>query len=151
MSRNIESILRRNTKYAKLLDDHIREQIRREIPPLNESHPTRRKYNNQPVVNLHGDKFDSKLEERVYQRLCALYGRGMVFRQVSIPLGGGVRIRPDFMVIEESAPRSNSGECYAFPCVTVCFYDAKGHETEAFRTKRRILASRGIEITLLRK
>ena len=56
-----------------------------------------RKYRNVPVETADGQRFDSKLEAKVYGDLCAEYGKENVVRQVSIPIAPGVRIRPDWV------------------------------------------------------
>jgi hypothetical protein len=135
----LESIFRRNPSFAKQIDAAKAETPR---PKALDAKQGRQKYGNHKVER-DGMKFDSKLEAAVYARLCDEYGKERVFRQVSIPLGGGVRIRPDFMVVTVLDYKTR-GE------VVVKFIDAKGYETEAFRTKRKLLACRGIKIELAR-
>lgn len=95
-----------------------------------------RKHHNAPEAG-----FDSKLEHRVYQRLCLAHGERNVIRQVSIPLGK-LRIRPDFMVIEE---RFGDGSFRAR------LVDAKGLPTREWRAKANHLEqAHGLEIQIIR-
>ncbi len=80
--------------------------------------PKRNKYRAEPVV-VDGERFDSKLEYRVYQRLCAGYGERNVMRQVTLRCGKNT-MRIDFMIIEQRHDADR---------VTVSFRDAKGMET----------------------
>ena len=106
----------------------------------------RSKYRNIPTV-VDGQRFDSKLEAKVYGDLCLEYGKQNVIRQVSIPIGAQ-RIRPDFMVLIYKDPLDKFEE----PSYNVMFIDAKGRETPAWRAKANCLkALHGIEIQLRRK
>ncbi len=103
--------------------------------------PKPNKYRNQPV-EVDGQRFDSKLEEAVYRRLVAQYGRGGVIRQVSIPIGSK-RIRPDFLCI---VARHEDGT------FTGRWLDAKGHATEAWSAKQNhLLDVYGLEIQVVKK
>lgn len=87
--------------------------------------PKRHKYAARPTVR-DGQRFDSKLEATVYDRLCLLQkGGGVVFflRQVPLHLEAGVKLVVDFLVFW------SDGTC--------SFVDAKGVETESFRAKKR--------------
>lgn len=74
-----------------------------------------------------GIRFPSKLEARIYDRLCALQERGAIvgfLRQPRFDLGGGTTYAADFLVFHVD------GSCEVV--------DAKGHETKAFiRSKKQ--------------
>lgn len=61
---------------------------------------SRPKYGNKVVVDKEtGQRFDSQLELRIFKALVAMYGQRNVARQMSFMLSGGVRMRPDFVVL----------------------------------------------------
>lgn len=94
------------------------------------------KYRNVPTERG-GQRFDSKLEADVYDRLVAYYGKLNVIRQVSFPIGRK-RIRPDFFVIL-------AGRRFVVA-------DAKGIATDAWKSKANHLRDvHGIEIVLIHK
>ncbi len=103
------------------------------VEPRTTERPT--KYGNVRVEH-DGEAFDSKLEHRVWLRLCA--SAVAVIRQVSLPLGGKRRMRPDFLVIHDVLPDGRFvGE----------FVDAKGMETEAWTLKAKWLEDKyGIKV-----
>ncbi len=82
------------------------------------------KYKAEPVV-VDGERFDSKLEYRVYRRLVTEHGAYSVLRQVTIRAGKN-RMRPDFMVIHE---RYEDGSFRA------SLHDAKGLVTRDWQAK----------------
>jgi hypothetical protein len=88
-----------------------------------------------------GIRFDSKLEARHYERLVAGQKQGrirMFLRQVPLHLPGGTKLVIDFLVFWEDG--------------MVSFEDAKGMETDAFKTKRREVEQLyDIELTLITK
>lgn len=75
-----------------------------------------------------GIRFPSKLEARLYDRLCALQERRAIvgfLRQPRFDLGGGTTYAADFLVFHID------GSCEVI--------DAKGHETKAFvRSKKQV-------------
>lgn len=94
-----------------------------------------------PYIFIKDDKFDSILEATAYVRLCAQYGKENIIRQVSIPLGGGASIRPDFFAIILTSGMSDWPQFKLF--------DAKGHETRDWKNKRKWLKDKyrvGIEL-----
>jgi hypothetical protein len=100
-----------------------------------------KKYRNQPC-EAGGEKFDSKLEAEAYKKLCALWGKENVIRQVSIPIGDK-RIRPDFLVIKEVL---EGGKVFVG-----FFADAKGFATDAWTAKANHLKDKhGLSIELIR-
>jgi hypothetical protein len=107
-----------------------------------------RKYKNEPVTDEEtGEKFDSRLEHRVWKALVAKYGARNVMRQVSIMLKGGIRMRPDFIVL---------GWIEEFGTSTRVFrrvIDAKGMPpTSDWNNKKKLLrAEFGIECEIIRK
>ena len=88
------------------------------------------KFGNVRTENEAGEKFDSKLERTVYERLVARFGIKNVMRQVSLVLPGGVRMKPDFLVIHE---RFDDGT------VRVGLLDAKGHATRDWLNKAKVM------------
>jgi len=112
------------------------------ITPDGKPQATRRKYGNQPTINACGERFDSKLEERVYGQLRAAYGDAGVVRQVSIPVGDK-RIRPDFLIIHSVMTDGRFiGE----------LADAKGHATEGWTAKANHLKDKhGLSIREIKK
>ena len=102
----------------------------------------KRKYRNTPVY-VDGERFDSKHERAIYDRLVAEHGAENVIRQVSLPIGGGNRLRVDFMVIWVDYAKSKTTP----GCVLVEFIDAKGVVTDTWKAKARHLADKhGIKI-----
>lgn len=92
-------------------------------------------------TELDGIKFPSKLEASYYERLKLLQKAGEVvffLRQVPFHLGGGVTYRVDYQVFY------TNGE--------VAFIDVKGHETEEFITKKKLVESMyPVEIEVVKK
>ena len=85
------------------------------------------------------DRFDSKLEARVYLRLCGEHGKENIIRQVTIPLGGGASLRPDFFVITDR---------FADGSFRVKLMDGKGKPTRDWTNKNKWLKQKytiGIE------
>jgi hypothetical protein len=110
--------------------------------------PKTRKYHNEPVVDEDtGEKFDSKLEHRVWKALVAKYGERNVMRQVSIMLKGGVRMRPDFIVLGWIDAYGNSTRTWER------VIDAKGMPpTSDWNNKKKLLkAMFGLECEIIRK
>ena len=103
--------------------------------------PKPKKYRNKPC-EYEGQRFDSKLELKVYLDLVAVWGAPNVIRQVSIPIGKG-RMRPDFFVITS---RFDDGSFRGH------FVDAKGVITAAWRRGANHLEDKhGIKISLVKK
>jgi hypothetical protein len=97
------------------------------------------KYGNQKEV-FQGLKFDSGREREVWQDLQTQWAAGGVrgvVRQVSLPLPGSTRrIRIDFLVIDLDGSHH--------------WYDAKGYETAAWKSKRQqIRDAYGIIVELI--
>lgn len=94
------------------------------------------KYDAKPT-EVDGFKFPSLREARHYQALKTLRSSGKVdffVRQVPFHLPGGVKLVLDFMVFWADG--------------TVTFEDAKGHATESYRAKKRMVeALYPVEIT----
>jgi len=82
------------------------------------------KYKAEPVV-VDGERFDSKLEYRVFQRLVAEHGAYSVLRQVTLRAGKNT-MRPDFLVIHE---RYEDGSFRA------SLHDAKGMVTRDWQAR----------------
>lgn len=107
-----------------------------------------RKYKNEPVTDPDtGEKFDSKLEHRIWKALVAKYGERNVMRQVSIMLPGRIRMKPDFVVlgwIEEFGTSTR---------VLRRVIDAKGAPpTSDWKNKKKLLLSSfGLECEIIRK
>lgn len=114
-------------------------RIRPEDAPTPPAPPS--KYRNQRC-ELEGERFDSKLERRVYQHFCDAYGVENVIRQVSFPIGNR-RIRPDFLIILE---RFADGSFRGF------LADAKGHATDAWKCRANHLRDKyGLDIRIVKK
>jgi hypothetical protein len=85
-----------------------------------------------------GERFDSGLEMNICMALRKRYGLRAVVRQVSIPLPGGVRMVPDFMVYRHDRP--------------ALFADAKGRATQEWKNKQKSIdAAYGIHVHELNK
>jgi len=111
----------------------------------------RSKYGATKCKSANGESFDSKLERDVYEALVAKHGERRVMRQVSLTLPGGIRMRPDFMVITPPAFEDiMPGQ--AIPAF-VRFFDAKGPEpTRDWKNKAKLLANHyGITVGIIRK
>ena len=94
-----------------------------------------------------GEVFDSALEWKCYRALVAEFGVRCVARQVSIPLPGGVRIRPDFVVF---SPCVESFDDDPSPRIMLAVIDAKGPPpTRDWINKRKALfAALGVKISI---
>ena len=105
----------------------------------------RSKYGAVKCKSANGEAYDSKLERDIYEALVAKYGERRVMRQVSLTLPGGIRMRPDFMVIVSCPDEWGN--------VAVKFYDAKGPEpTRDWKNKAKLLANHyGITVGIIRK
>jgi hypothetical protein len=107
-----------------------------------------RKYKNEPATDPDtGERFDSKLEMRVWKALVAKYGERNVMRQVSIMLPGGIRMRPDFIVLGWIDAYGNSTRTWDR------VIDAKGMPpTSDWNNKKKLLkATFGLECEIIRK
>lgn len=100
----------------------------------------RAKFGNEKTTDAEtGEVFDSKLEHRVWRALVSCYGSRSVVRQLSIPVGGGVRMRPDFAVF---SPVDWSDPSNPRPRVLLALIDAKGPEpTQDWKNKAKLLYS----------
>lgn len=98
----------------------------------------RRKFGNKAYTLEDGTRFDSRLEWRCFEWLKARHLAGEVLwftRQVPFALEGGVVYRCDFLA--------------ALALGGVEVIDAKGHEPQASRNKRKQVQARyGIEVQL---
>jgi len=80
-----------------------------------------------------GESFDSDLERTICVALRARYTARRVMRQVSVTLPGGVRMRPDFVILRDNAP--------------ALWLDAKGMIKQDWINKRKqLLAAHGIDV-----
>lgn len=94
------------------------------------------KYHAQPTES-HGIRFASKREARYYDELLLRKRAGEVvtfLRQVPFHLPGEVRYVVDFLVFLAD------GSC--------AFVDVKGHETESFKAKKRMVEDLYAPITI---
>jgi hypothetical protein len=154
MTRPIETIIRKNPKFSKQIEDQLRradalKQVREQVAPLNpERNPPRRsKMNAVRTTTATGETFDSKHEARIVTKLRAAYGHKNIVCQVSIPLedvASGqkkARIRVDVLRIIE---RFDDGSFRAE------LLDPKGRETEKSKRNRQWLRDKhGIEVKTL--
>lgn len=104
------------------------------------------RYGNTRVIDEKtGERFDSKLEHRVWKALVEKYGERNVMKQVTIPLPGGVKFKPDFIVLSPICEGENRH--------LVGVFDAKGPKpSEAWRNKAKTLkAEYGLEVKIIRK
>ena len=104
----------------------------------------RSKYRNIPIM-VDGLRFSSKAEARRYGELKILQAAGEVFwfmLQPRFRLPGGIVYVADFLVVWGSAlsPR--------FRAITV--EDVKGHETQAFKLKRKLFEAQYGPLTVIR-
>jgi hypothetical protein len=154
MTRPIETIIRKNPKFSKQIEEQLRradalKQVREQVAPLNpERNPPRRsKMNAQRTTTATGETFDSKHEARIISQLRAAYGRENIITQVSIPLedvasgSRRARMRIDAMRIIE---RFEDGSFRAE------FLDPKGFETRAWKRSQQWLRDKhGLEVKTL--
>lgn len=104
------------------------------------------RYGNKRVIDEDtGEKFDSKLEHRVWKALVAKYGERNVMKQVAIPFRSGVKFKPDFIVLSPI----REGEARYI----IGVFDAKGPKpSEAWRNKAKTLkAEYGLTVQIIRK
>lgn len=104
-----------------------------EIKPSNKYHAEK--------TTVDGIIFDSKLEARRYEQLKLLKHAGQIawfHCQPSFVLPGGVRYRPDFIVMD--------------PAGLIWIEDAKGKETKEFVIKRKLFEQcyQGLELRIIR-
>ena len=104
-------------------------------------HDPRKKWRNVPCLGAGGEKFDSKHERAVYEAQKAKYKA--VLRQVSIPLGQGVRMRIDSMTIRE---------VLADGWFVARLTDAKGKATREWINKAKWLFDKyGLEVIQVKR
>lgn len=86
-----------------------------------------------------GEAFDSKLEFRICIALRRRYGKQLVARQVSFSLPGGIRMKPDFVILH--------------PQKAWELIDAKGADpTPDWKNKAKLLqATHGLSVRIVRK
>lgn len=124
--------------------EELAERLANSAPPVRKAPPwTGSKYRNIRCSDDSGQKFDSKLEKRVYQRLCLEHGAQNVLRQVSLPITATHRMRPDFMLLEQV---NDDGSFVAR------FIDAKGKPTTDWLLKASVLLEKhGIRVGVVGK
>lgn len=119
---------------------HMRQTIQPEVSkPVAEKKPA--KYRNQKC-ELDGIMFDSRAEAKRYRDLKLLLQAGEISwfnRQPSFMLSGGIRYRPDFIVMNLSG--------------RIWVEDVKGHPTKEFLLKAKLFraAYPGLELVIISK